>query len=238
MKTYQCNRMMLSQVFTRLREGTIDECFSIIKDAYDDGQTEQIELLSILKKLKRTRNSTYGFSLNEIATIGNQIEYAGVTSTAVQNWVKRDVKDLIGSPLNGKKYSIDQAVMILIVEDLKMVLDFHSIRKVLSLIFNNLADRHDDLIDPVSFYNGYATIFNKLVQNNTGVTFETSNKTWIENKALDYIEKHCTLQRQEQEIVKNVMVLAVHSIHASVYKMKAQQYLQTTLQMKESFLSN
>ncbi|MBE4909493.1 DUF1836 domain-containing protein [Bacillus luteolus] len=227
MKTFQCNRLMLSQVFTLLRAGTIDECFSVIKEANDVGLNEQIGLLSILKKFKRRGNSTYGFSLNEIATIGNQIEFAGVTSTAVANWVKRDVKDLIGSPLNGKKYSIDQAVIILIVEDLKMVLDFDSIRKVLSLVFNNLEDRHDDLIDPVSFYNGYAFIYDKVSQTTLG----TSDKTRVEKEAHKYIEDHCTLQPQEQEIVKNVMVLAIFAVHASAYKMRAHHYLQTTLQM-------
>ncbi|QOR67688.1 DUF1836 domain-containing protein [Cytobacillus suaedae] len=233
MKTFQCNRLMVSQVFTLLRAGTIDECISIIKEKYDIGQIGQIGLLSILKKLKRRRSNIYGFSLNEIATIGNEIEFAGVTSTAVQNWVKRDVKQLIGSPLNGKKYSIDQAVMILIVEDLKMVLDFDSIRRVLSLVFNNLEDRHDDLIDPVSFYNGYAFIFDKLVKTNNLATFENSNKSWVEKEVVNYIEKHCTLDPHEQEIVKNVMVLAIFAVHASAYKMRAHHYLQTALLMKD-----
>lgn len=228
MKTFQCNRMMLSKVFALLGTGAINECITLVKESITDGH-DQIGLLPILQKLKRTRNNTYGFSLNEIATIGNQIEYAGVTSTAVQNWVKRDIKDLIGPPLHGKKYSIDQAVIILIVEDLKMVLDFDSIRKILTLVFNNLADRHDDLIDPVSFYGGYANIFEKLI---SSAHKDNPTDQWIKNEALLFIENHCTLQLEEKEIIQNVMVLAVHSVHASVYKLKAQHYLQTTLQIR------
>ena len=37
----------------------------------------------------------------------------------MQNWVKRDIKEMIGSPQKGKKYSIEQAALLFIVEDLK-----------------------------------------------------------------------------------------------------------------------
>ena len=36
----------------------------------------------------------------------------------MQNWVKRDIKEMIGSPQK-KKYSIEQAALLFIVEDLK-----------------------------------------------------------------------------------------------------------------------
>src|SRR5690606_37876718 len=70
-----------------------------------------------------------GLSLNEIVALGNQIEYTHISVTSVQNWVKRDIKDHIGTPRIGRKYSLDQAALLFIVEDLKTTLDFQSIHK-------------------------------------------------------------------------------------------------------------
>ena len=64
--------------------------------------------------------------------------------------------------LKRKKYSIEQAALLFIVEDLKTALDFESIRKLLRLIVNDPADRSDDLINPVHLYGAYSSLFEEL----------------------------------------------------------------------------
>ena len=227
METYRCKRLFLAELLQLIREGTIDKCISTVEQiTTTDNNT--IDIYFILQKMKRTKSGTNGFSLNEIATIGNQIEYANVTSTAIQNWVKRDIKELIGSPSQGKKYSIDQATILFIVEDLKMVLDFDSIRKMLTLIFNNPADRTDDIIDPVTFYKGYASIFEKLIS--ISELQKMPNEQWIESEAELFLDTTVVLNANEKGIVKNLLVLAVLAVQSSLYKVKSASYLFTTLQ--------
>src|SRR5581483_9440841 len=112
--------------------------------------------------LVKTEELDIGFSLNEIGALGNQIEHTSFSVTALQNWVKRDLKDMIGAPQRGKKYSIEQAALLFIVEDLKTALDFDSIRKLLSLIVNDPSDRDDDLISPIRLYAAYSSLFEAL----------------------------------------------------------------------------
>ena len=99
----------------------------------------------------------------------------------MQNWVKRDIKEMIGSPQKGKKYSIEQAALLFIVEDLKTALDFESIRKLLRLIVNDPADRSDDLINPVHLYGAYSSLFEELNQGNCLQLNATDTVHTIEN---------------------------------------------------------
>src|SRR5690606_4069155 len=61
----------------------------------------------IFEKLIRSNWSDEGFSLTDIVSLGNQIEYTNFSITSIQNWVKRDIKEKLGGPRLGKKYSID-----------------------------------------------------------------------------------------------------------------------------------
>lgn len=88
-----------------------------------------------------------GFSLGEIASLGHLIEYSTLTVTAMQNWVKRDFKEYLGSPKEGKKYSVNQAALLFIIDDLKSALNFESIRQLFQLMFLKPDRDDDDLIE-------------------------------------------------------------------------------------------
>ena len=99
----------------------------------------------------------------------------------MQNWVKRDIKRNDWLSSKGKKYSIEQAALLFIVEDLKTALDFESIRKLLRLIVNDPADRSDDLINPVHLYVAYSSLFEELNQGNCLQLNATDTVHTIEN---------------------------------------------------------
>ncbi len=83
--------------------------------------------------------------------------------------------------LKREKYSIEQAALLFIVEDLKTALDFESIRKLLRLIVNDPADRSDDLINPVHLYVAYSSLFEELNQGNCLQLNATDTVHTIEN---------------------------------------------------------
>lgn len=185
---------------------------------------------AIFEKLLRADLKKLGFSINEIVALGNQIEFTHLSSTAVQNWVKRDVKDLIGSPHLGKKYSVDQAAMLFIVEDLKATLDFDSIRKILTLLFNDLEDRSDDLIEPIPFYAAYASIFEKTHHHNIlGESMHDGIETCIKQEALQALAGFQDFTDQQKDIVSNILVTASLTVLSAYYKSLTKKYVTATL---------
>lgn len=185
---------------------------------------------AIFEKLLRADLQKIGFSINEIVALGNQIEFTHLSSTAVQNWVKRDVKDLIGSPQLGKKYSADQAAMLFIVEDLKATLDFDSIRKILALLFNDLDDRTDDLIGPIPFYSAYAAIFEKVHQHNGAEkSIYDQTEQCIKKEALKTMESFQDFTEYQKDIVSNILVTASLTVLSAYYKSLTKKYVTATL---------
>ncbi|OAT81995.1 hypothetical protein A6P54_10835 [Bacillus sp. MKU004] len=189
------------------------------------------------KVLKHTKNEI-GFSINEIVSLGNQIEYTHLSPSAVQNWVKRDIKELVGRPQIGKKYNVDQATMLLIVEDLKSSLDFDSIRKILTLIFNNPEDRSDDVIHPIDLYSAYAAVFEKLHHHPLPtVDGSCSMNEWIEQ----FVHTECRhilpafnqLKDDQMDAVRNVLILSSLSVQAAYYQSAAKRYGYAALFMQE-----
>jgi hypothetical protein len=211
------------------------ETNAISEDAAMKGKGES-SLPSIFEKIIKGSKKEIGFSINEIVSLGNQIEYSSFSTTAVQNWVKRDVRSLIGAPQQGKKYSLEQAAVLFIVEDLKSTLDFVSIRNLLTMIFNNIEDRHDDLIDPIHFYHTYASIFEELDLNDdhvVDVDFRVTDgnkaEILIYQKAEEKIQRWGVLNHREQSIVKNAMVIATLSVQTSYFQSVSRQFLNSTL---------
>ncbi|MCF6411165.1 DUF1836 domain-containing protein [Pseudalkalibacillus salsuginis] len=205
------------------------------KSSNEKGVLES-SLPAIFEKIIKGPNHNKGFSINEIVSLGNQIEHSSFSTSAVQNWVKRDVRNLIGSPQKGKKYSIEQAAILFIVEDLKSTLDFLSIRNMLTLIFNDIEDRHDDLIGPIDFYYTYSAIFEELDLNNdhvVDVDFRVKQGTKAEmlvfQKAENKIKCLDRLDNKELSIVKNALVIATLSIQTSYFQSVSRQFLNTTL---------
>ncbi|MFP3471331.1 hypothetical protein R0J90_14920, partial [Micrococcus sp. SIMBA_144] len=67
-----------------------------LHDAWGDLHKED-ELPPIIQKILKPAKGEIGFSLNEIVSLGNLIEFTNFPQSTVQNWVKRDVRGLIGS---------------------------------------------------------------------------------------------------------------------------------------------
>ncbi|MCA1031255.1 DUF1836 domain-containing protein [Bacillus timonensis] len=234
METFQLTRRILSELLLSLRDCTGPTPHSILQTEWKNRlySTSQLDtsqtilLPKIFEKLMKMKTEKIGLSINDIAGIGNQVEFSMVTSTAIQNWVKRDIKELIGAPTLGKKYSIDQATILFIVEDLKVILDFDSIRKLLTMIFNNPEDRSDDIIDPLIFYHGYADIFEKL--RNKGLT-EGKIDEEIESASYQFVESIDGISSFHKDMIKNVLTLALFSVYSSFIQAKAKKQLHSTL---------
>lgn len=155
-----------------------------------------------------------GFSMNDIVSLGNQMEYANLSTTTVQNWIKRDVKDLIATPQAGKKYSVEQVATIFIIEDLKSSLDFDSIRRILSLIFNDPRSDDDDVIHPVDFLAAYAKIYEAL--RNSGVPIAD-----VIRHAHEFSATLTLLSDDQRSSVEHAITVAVLSLQASSFQTAA-----------------
>ncbi|MFB9762745.1 MULTISPECIES: DUF1836 domain-containing protein [Bacillaceae] len=196
----------------------------------------------IFEKLVKTEELDIGFSLNEIGALGNQIQHTSFSVTALQNWVKRDLKDMVGPPQRGKKYSIEQAALLFIVEDLKTALDFDSIRKLLSLIVNDPSDRDDDLISPIRLYSAYSSLFEKLnfreATAASGGDAIIAIEQEIEARAADWANSFPNLHANQREAVRNVIVIAALSVHTAHFQMLAKRYVSATLFLQNLTISN
>jgi hypothetical protein len=189
----------------------------------------------IFEKIIKTNKPDRGFSLNEIAALGNQIEYTNFSVTALQNWIKRDIKDMIGSPQKGKKYSLEQTALLFIVEDLKTALDFESIRQLLKLIINDPDDQKDDLINPIHLYECYSALFEEINEQsliekrlpNEG-TIETIERI-IKYKAEEMVLEHFQLDEEKRKAIKNIIIIAVLSVHTAYFHMLAKRSLSAAL---------
>jgi len=227
MENFQMTRSALAEFLQALRDDMGYSPLSVLKRTLHNVSNEEDIITNVpplFSKLMNMKQDARGLSINEIASLGNHLEFTNVTSTAIQNWVKRELKTLIGSPVLGRKYSLDQAAILLIVEDLKVVLDLDSIRKVLTLIFNNPADRSDDLLDPLSFYKGYSDIFEDLRNHNNTILEDE----YIEEKATTFINRY-QIEEKEKFVIKNLLSLSVLSIQTSRYQTKARNYLERTI---------
>ncbi len=165
-----------------------------------------------------------GLSLNEIVQLGNQVQFSHLSPTAVQNWVKRDVKDLIGTPRQGKKYTVEQAATLFIVEDLKASLDFDSIRRILKLVFNNPSDHSDDIVDPLELYSAYGAIFDEIVQLEDG-----NIEKLVQDKAHLKLSRFPGLNLEERKMVEHVMATAVFTVFTARYQSFVKKHLTATL---------
>ncbi|WP_347552191.1 DUF1836 domain-containing protein [Pseudalkalibacillus hwajinpoensis] len=191
------------------------------KRAGQMGQSDEVlELPPIFRKLLQAGEGVFGLSINEIVTLGNQLEYASFRSTAVQNWVKRDIKEWIGAPQLGKKYAIEQAAILFIVEDLKNTHDFESIRLLLRYAFNNPADRNDDLIDPLVFYTAYSQLFDVIH------TDPKPSKEDFKQKATQLSSVFNYLTQSQIDNIEKLLVSAALSVQAAYYQTLSKQYLE------------
>lgn len=252
MEILQLTRKEMSQLLLSLKGVRKDSPLTILREAWShthqqairDGQSFSAfittSLSPIFEKLIKTEQTDRGLSLHEIVALGNQIEHTHFSVTAVQNWVKRDVKEWIGTPQNRKKYSIEQAALLFIVEDLKATLDFESIRKLFSLIFNNPLDYTDDLINPLELYAAYSSIFEELDADNDQIVDTASIQnagsrskpmmdSLIRMKAQDYAETLTHLNADQKEAIIYTIVIAILSIQSAYFQSLSRRSLNAAL---------
>jgi len=177
--------------------------------------------------------------------LGSQIEHSEFKLTAVQNWAKRDAKEIIGSPDEGKKYSAYQAAILFIIGDLKTVLDFTAIKNLLQKLFHKNGDYKDDVINPLDLYLAYSTIFEDLDPDGdqmieaedvdpslARIQKEKTLEALIEKKAKEYVESRENLKNlkdEEKELVQNTIAVTTLTIQISFLQSLAKRYTNLAL---------
>lgn len=252
MEILQLTRKEMSQLLFCLQGERDDTPLAILQRAWSNTHRQDIRsgksfsafiatsLPPILEKMIKLDKREPGLSLNEIVALGNQIEHTHFSVTSVQNWVKREIKEWIGRPKLGKKYSIEQAAMLFLVEDLRATLDFESIRKLFTLIFRNPDNDDDDLISPIHLYAAYSSIFEELDPNNDHVVDAEDGQSGanmhvpmmdmrIQEKAKSYVQQFVHLHAEEQEAIANTIVIAILSVQAAYFQKLSRQYLNAAL---------
>jgi hypothetical protein len=240
MEAFTLSRKNMADLLSSLKSQSDSTPLQVLQDAWPITHKDEMNPFissgfpSIFEKILKRKKSEFGFSLNEIVSLANQIEYTTLSSSAVQNWVKRDIKELVGSPLLGKKYTVEQAATLLIVKDLKASLDFESIRKILTLVFNNPEDRSDDIIDPIDLYSAYSSVFDKVHhQPVPQVKNAGSMNDWMDQ----FIKDECdailptfkNLNEENLTIVLNVLLVTALTVQAAYYQSATKRYTQAAL---------
>ncbi|UVI32759.1 DUF1836 domain-containing protein [Paenibacillus spongiae] len=169
-------------------------------------------------------------SLSDIVSLGTQIEYTQFSVTSIQNWVKRDFKDFIGQPAEGKKYSLQQVALFFIIEDLRSTLDYDSIRKLLELMFGQTWSDQRLSISPMAFYAAYSELYEILderYRNFTGERMDFINK-W--DQMINELSNECAKDRgnlssSQQDALKNAIHVAVIAVHTASFHSLARRYV-------------
>lgn len=196
------------------------------------GEKERVELLLqnkrveelpvVLRKLLQQiadQNKELGLSMSEIVELGNMLECSFYKETSLKNWVKREIKQFIGAPHVGKKYSIQQAALLYIVKDLKTILDFDLVRHVLALVFNNPMDRSDDHLSPADFFLQYAQMYEKLM---------VKEKVITESVVSEVVEEYVmtlSVDDEQKERIAIAFKTALLSTRASYLRGTALMYI-------------
>lgn len=181
-----------------------------------------------------------GFSLHDIVSLGNLIEYTNFSITSMQNWVKRDFKAYLGTPKSGKKYSLEQTVMLFMIEDLKSSLDFESIRRLFEIIFKTSEDKPAYLLQPIELYEAYSTMFEELDENNDQLLDVAIHDTSLRNqdelieqrivqKTENFAKSLQQLSNEEREAVRNVLIISLISVQTAFFHSLSRRYWNATL---------
>ncbi|RIW28847.1 DUF1836 domain-containing protein [Bacillus salacetis] len=252
METFKLSRKNMADLLSSLNAATETTPLKVLQGAWTVAHEDEMkngknikafistEMPSIFERFFKSGCEEIGFSINEIVSLGNQIEFTNLSPSAVQNWVKRDIKELIGTPQIGRKYTVDQAAILFIVEDLKAALDFESIRKVLTLVFNNPEDRTDDIINPVDLYSAYASVFDKVHHLTSTASNKGADDSSINGHADMLIKEECRkvlpsfhgLSKEDQEIVLNILIASAFTVQSVYYQAIARKYAGAALFFK------
>ncbi|MEK5269609.1 DUF1836 domain-containing protein [Aeribacillus sp. FSL K6-8394] len=194
----------------------------VMKQQLPSDQTNQIP--GFIKKLSKQRDKgEHGLSTNEIVILGNFCELTSLKSTSVQNWVKRDIKEIIGPPELGKKYSVEQAALLLIVKDLKTIFDFETVRSLLMKVFNTISDRNDDLISPLMFYKLYTDVLEQVKNVEIDNNRQFEKKLFVQTKRL--LQKQTSLSEAQIDSICHVTVAAVLAVLTYHFQTRAKAFI-------------
>ncbi|KAA6453134.1 DUF1836 domain-containing protein [Bacillus swezeyi] len=226
MKPFKLTRLEMAKLMYALKgQLDISPLTILLRSANvsSDETENDLDIPEFISRYERKKQKTeHGLSTNEIVELGNLCELTSLKSTAIQNWIKRDIKDLMGHPELGKKYSIDQAVILLIVRDLKSVYDFETIRPILKTVFNTITDRSDDVVSPLRFYEGYARVLDHVYR----IKDYTLKESALEMIVIEQTEQLRTFYKEladpEWKKARDITAVTVLSVIAS--------HIQTTAQ--------
>ncbi|MED0717393.1 uncharacterized protein DUF1836 [Aeribacillus composti] len=202
----------------------------VMKQQLPSDQTNQIP--GFIKKLSKQRDKgELGLSTNEIVILGNFCELTSLKSTSVQNWVKRDIKEIIGPPELGKKYSVEQAALLLIVKDLKTIFDFETVRSLLMKVFNTISDRNDDLISPLMFYKLYTDVLEQVKNVEIDNNRQFEKKLFVQTKRL--LQKQTSLSEAQIDSICHVTVAAVLAVLTYHFQTRAKAFIDKESESKK-----
>lgn len=171
-----------------------------------------------------------GLSLGDIATLGHLIEYSTLSVTAIQNWVKRDFKEYLGSPMEGKKYSVNQAALLYMIDDLKAALDFESIRQLFRMLFLKPDRDDDDLIEPAQLYYAYASLFEEIKRDpSQHQKYSVKEDSLLGASSRKIMMRLTHLTRTQREAVHNMLLIAAISVQTCYFQALARQYFNAAL---------
>lgn len=237
MVTFKLTRIDMTRLLYSLKgEGDLTplQLLNLSVKSDKEHEYDELKIPSFFEKLERRKQkSEHGLSTNEIVELGNLCELTSLKSTAIQNWIKRDIKDMIGHPELGKKYSIDQVVILLIVRDLKSVFDFDSIRMILSALFNTITDRTDDIISPIRFYEAYAHVLDFIYHHTHFPLKETNLREMTEEQTDKLHEEFTELTKPQWHLIKGIISSTVFSVFTSHLQSTAQEMMFNTLQLEK-----
>ncbi|HEY2492947.1 MAG TPA: DUF1836 domain-containing protein [Paenibacillus sp.] len=183
----------------------------------------------IIEKMIKT-DTHPAFSLHDIVSLGSQIEYTYFSITSVQNWVKRDFKHVIGHAEEGKKYSLQQAALFFIIEDLRSTLDYDTMRKFFQILFQGQDNQDTLLIHPLDFYSSYAELFEELDERYRNYRGDRTDFVYkwdqmINEVAKDYVAHKAELSDEQRETLQTAIHVALTSVHTSCFQSLSRRYV-------------
>lgn len=251
MEAFTLSRIEMSGLLLSLSGNSERRPLHILQDAWTKFHPDEVregtslpaflstDIPPILQKLIKG-GVVKGLSLGDIASLGSLIEYSTLSASAMQNWVKRDFKDYLGSPREGKKYSINQAALLFIIDDLKAALDFESIRQLFRMLFLAPERDDDDLVEPAQLYHGYAELFEEI-KTRSPLPLQRPDEPgaakeilWKSDSVLKAsVEKMMNrlshLTRPQREAVQNMLLIAAISVQTCYFQALARQYFNAVL---------
>ncbi|WP_237662733.1 DUF1836 domain-containing protein [Sutcliffiella horikoshii] len=169
---------------------------------------------------RKKSGEEFGLTMSNIVWLGNQLESADYSEPALKNWVKREIKEYIGAPQVGRKYSIQQVALLFIVKDLKVLLDFEAIRKILGSIFNNPVEREDDIISPIHFYIAYSWLYEQLVSQTELLSEEN-----IKEEIQQYLQTEESFTAEDKGKIFAALMVAILAVRTNFLKAWAKRYV-------------